>query len=164
MPQNPSADNRPQEKLDDDKRRSHRLTLRVAVVVIGTDAHGNPFGELTHTIVVNAHGGLVELKAELNDGQRVLLRNKQSGERQSCHVVWFRKAEQGVHHAGLEFDTAAPKFWQVDFLPGDWDLPVMRASVLKEFGQPFATGEMPRPAPLVDTPVRLSATLQAQEG
>ena len=148
--QKPSAKDFLQEKSGDDKRRSQRLTLRVAVVVIGSDAHGNPFGELTHTIVVNAHGALVELKAELNDGQRVLLRNKQSGERQSCHVVWFRKAEEGVNHAGLEFESAAPKFWQVDFLPDDWSVPMMRAGILKEFGQPLTAGEMPRPTPLAD--------------
>jgi propanol-preferring alcohol dehydrogenase len=150
MEPNPSARNILQEKSDEDKRRSHRLTLRVAVEVIGSDPHGNPFGELTHTMVVNAHGALVELKAELKDGQRVLLRNKQSGERQSCHVVWFRKAEQDINHAGLEFETAAPKFWQVDFLPDDWSIPMMRAAILKEFGQPLAAGEMPRPSPLAD--------------
>ncbi|MBI1738688.1 MAG: alcohol dehydrogenase catalytic domain-containing protein [Acidobacteria bacterium] len=126
------------------------MLVRIAVIVIGTDRDGKSFGEVTHTMVVNAHGALVELKAELSDGQRVLLRNKQSGERQSCRVVWFRKAEQGINHAGLEFASAAPHFWQVDFPADDWEIPMMRAAILKEFGKPLAAGETPRPSPLAD--------------
>ncbi|MCL4522585.1 MAG: alcohol dehydrogenase catalytic domain-containing protein [Acidobacteria bacterium] len=145
MPTPPSPANDLQDTSGAEKRRSQRLLVRVAVIVIGTDREGKSFGEVTHTMVINAHGALVELKAELLDGQRVLLRNKQSGERQSCRVVWFRKAEQGVNHAGLEFTAAAPHFWQVDFPPDDWDMPMMRAAVLKEFGHPLGAEEIPRP-------------------
>jgi propanol-preferring alcohol dehydrogenase len=139
-----------QEKTKAEKRRSQRLILRISVVVIGSDSDGKPFGEVTHTLIVSAHGALVELKAELNDDQRVLLRNRMSGERQSCRVVWFRRGAEGLNHAGLEFVTPSPKFWRVDFPPDDWAIPMMRAAALKEFGSPLEVGDIPRPSPLVD--------------
>ncbi len=43
------------------KRRSQRLFLQVRVVVEGNLANKSPFSEETHTIVVNAHGALVEM-------------------------------------------------------------------------------------------------------
>ncbi len=150
MEPDPSSGATCQEQSGEEKRRSKRVLLRVAVVVIGTDIHGKPFGEVTHTMVVSAHGALVELKAELNDGQRVLLHNKISGERQSCRVVWFRRTKEGTNHAGLEFVTVSPKFWQVDFPPDDWRVPTMRAAILKEFGSPLDIGELSRPLPLAD--------------
>ncbi len=133
-----------------EKRRSQRVALRVPVVVLGTDRHGKPFGEVTSTVIVNAHGGLVEIKAELNDGQRVLLRNKLSGDREPCRVVWFTPADAGKFHAGLEFLTPAPKFWRVDFPPEDWKIPMMRAAQLKEMGGAISVDEIPRPAALPD--------------
>jgi propanol-preferring alcohol dehydrogenase len=36
----------------------------------------------------------------------------------------------------------------VDFPPDNWEIPMMRAAILKEFGHPLAAGEMPRPSPL----------------
>jgi hypothetical protein len=110
-----------EEKTGAERRRSQRVALRIPVVVIGTDAHGKPFGEVTHTVIVNAHGALIELKAELNDNDRVLLRNKASGQREPCKVVWFRKGEQGGNNTvGLEFTIPAPQFWGVQFPPEDW--------------------------------------------
>jgi hypothetical protein len=105
-----------------ERRRSQRVALRIPVVVIGTDSHGRPFGEVTHTVVVNAHGALIELKAEVNDNDRVLLRNKTSGQREPCRIVWFRKGEHGTNTVGLEFTIPAPQFWGVQFPPDDWKL------------------------------------------
>jgi hypothetical protein len=42
---------------------------------------------------VNAHGGLMKLKAELLVGQPVVLVNPQSGMEQSCRVVRIDQAE-----------------------------------------------------------------------
>ena len=43
------------------RRRSQRLFLQVRIVVEGTLANKSPFSEETHTIIVNAHGALVEM-------------------------------------------------------------------------------------------------------
>ena len=114
------AANEPDKKDGSERRRSQRVALRIPVVVIGTDTKGRPFGEVTHTVVVNAHGALVELKAEVNDNDRVLLRNKISGQREPCRVVWFRKGDKGSHTVGLEFQIPAPQFWGIQFPPEDW--------------------------------------------
>jgi hypothetical protein len=112
--------NEPQKKDGSERRRSQRVALRIPVVVIGTDTKGRPFGEVTHTVIVNAHGALVELKAEVGDDDRVLLRNKISGQREPCRVVWFRKGEAGNNTVGLEFQIPAPQFWGIQFPPEDW--------------------------------------------
>jgi alcohol dehydrogenase, propanol-preferring len=139
-----------QEKVASDKRRSQRLSLRIPVVLIGSDGAGKPFGEVTDTLVVNAHGALIELKTVLRDNQNLLLRNKASGERQSCRVVWFKVGEGGLQTAALEFSTPAPKFWQVNFPPEDWAMPTMRAATLQEFGSPFVVKEVPQLTPEAD--------------
>ncbi len=150
MNPDPSPGATSQEEDSPEKRRSKRLLLRVSVVVIATGSDGKAFGEETHTLIVSAHGALIELKGVLADNQRVLLGHKTSGEKQSCRVVWFRKEETGAHHAALEFVSPAPRFWHVDFPPEDWTLPTMRAATLMEFGCPFAVEEIARPAPAAD--------------
>ncbi|HEV8385293.1 MAG TPA: zinc-dependent alcohol dehydrogenase [Candidatus Acidoferrales bacterium] len=139
-----------QEKIGKEKRRSQRLLLRIPVVVTLTGSDGKPVSEATHTVVVNAHGALVQLKTVAAENQRVVLENKSSGERQSCRVVWFRKEDDALYHAALEFVTPAPKFWHVDFPPADWHIPMMRAATLKEFGSPFLMEEIPRPVVAAD--------------
>ena len=42
------------------RRRSQRLFLQVRVIVEGKLANQTPFSEETHTIVLNAHGALIE--------------------------------------------------------------------------------------------------------
>jgi propanol-preferring alcohol dehydrogenase len=131
-----------------EKRRSQRIALRVPVVVIGTDVNGKAFGELTGTVIVNAHGALVELKAVLADNQRVLLRNRLTGQRESCRVVWFRRDESGMNRAGLEFLIPAPHFWGVEFPPETWKLEQMSAVVQREAGGPLEFAKVTRPRPL----------------
>jgi hypothetical protein len=39
-----------------------------------------------HTLVVNAHGGLVKLAMKVQPGQTLVLKNRESGEQQECRV------------------------------------------------------------------------------
>jgi propanol-preferring alcohol dehydrogenase len=132
-----------------EKRRSRRILLRINVVVRGRDRTGEPFQEQTHTLVVNAHGALLELRAGVKEGQTVVLRNRASGEEAECRVVWHREVEGGKHHVGLEFVTPSPRFWRVEFPSDDWNV-MMRAALLRGFGQPLAVEEVPRPIPRAD--------------
>jgi hypothetical protein len=102
------------------RRRSERVMLRMAVVVVAQDEQRNQIQESAHTQVVNAHGGLLVMRAHLHTGQPILLRNPQNGMEIKCRVV--RADEQGMefYNVAFEFDQPAPKFWPVVFPPADW--------------------------------------------
>ena len=105
------------------RRRSERVMLQVPVKVL-TETHERiPVEEETHTLVVNAHGGLLKLKLELLQGQPMLLVNPQTGMEQSCRVVRIDQPSPDYFAVAFEFDRPAPNFWPVTFPPKDWDVP-----------------------------------------
>ena len=102
------------------RRRSERVMLQVPVTVLTETLEHEHLQEATHTLVVNAHGGLMKLTMELLVGQPITLRNH-AGAEQSCRVV--RVDQTGADHfaVAFEFDRPAPKFWPVVFPPKDWE-------------------------------------------
>ena len=66
------------------RRRSQRLFLQVRIVVEVTRPNKSPFSEETHTIIVNAHGALVEMGTSLDQGQIVIMRNVRTSENIEC--------------------------------------------------------------------------------
>ena len=63
------------------KRRSQRLFLQVRVVLEWKRPNKSPSTEETHTIVVSAHGALVEMGVSLDQGQIVTLQNVRTTEK-----------------------------------------------------------------------------------
>jgi hypothetical protein len=104
------------------RRRSQRLLLQVRVVVEGKLANKSPFTEETHTIVLNAHGALVEMTASLDQGQIVTLRNIRTTEKSECEVKLVTRTGGGKYNTALEFTKPNPGFWHVSFPPEDWSL------------------------------------------
>jgi len=102
------------------RRRSQRLFLRVRVTVEGTLANKTPFREETYTIVVNAHGALVETSVSLDQGQVVSLQNFRTSEKIECSVKLVTSVGPKKFNAAVEFSTANPGFWRVSFPPEDW--------------------------------------------
>jgi hypothetical protein len=102
------------------KRRSQRLFLQVRVVVDGKLANKSPFSEETHTIVVNAHGALVEMSTSLDQGQTVTLLNVRTSEKAECAVKLVTPAEAKKFNTALEFTKPNPGFWRISFPPEDW--------------------------------------------
>lgn len=102
------------------RRRSERVVLRIAVVVLAENEERNQIQERAETQVVNAHGGLLRMKEHLHVGQSFLLNNPGNNREISCRVV--RTEEDGLHFykVAFEFDRPAPKFWPVTFPPADW--------------------------------------------
>jgi hypothetical protein len=92
--------------------------LSLPVTVSGTTAQG-PFSEDTQTVVVNAHGALVALKAKVTKGQTVCVKSATSQEEQDCQVIWIGPAAESKTQCGLEFTRPSPKFWGVSFPPSD---------------------------------------------
>jgi hypothetical protein len=105
-----------------EKRRSERVMLRVPVTVMAETREGDQLQEETHTVVVNAHGGLLKLTMEVVAGQPIVLINANTGAQQSCRVVRVENPPGGHAAVAFEFDAPAPQFWPVSFPPGDWGL------------------------------------------
>jgi propanol-preferring alcohol dehydrogenase len=133
-----------------EKRRSQRILLRVPVDFSGVDRKGKSFEEQTHTLIVNAHGAMVQLKAEIKENSPVKLRNRFTKEQMECRLVWLKQMEDGTRHVAVEFVKPSPRFWQVDFPPEDWDVVSMKAAVLKEFGEPLQLVDSAKPVPSAD--------------
>ena len=102
------------------KRRSQRLFLQVRVILEGKLANQSPFTEETHTIVLNAHGALVETSVPLDPGQVVSLQNIVTGEKVECSVKLVTPKEPKKFNTAIEFTKPNADFWRISFPPDDW--------------------------------------------
>jgi|SRR5579862_645273 hypothetical protein len=102
------------------RRRSQRLFLQVRVVVQAILQDKSTVSEETHTIVVNAHGALVEMNSLLEQDQSVTLQNVRTGGKIECTVKLAKPAGPGKFSTALEFKNADPDFWRISFPPDDW--------------------------------------------
>jgi hypothetical protein len=105
------------------RRRSERVLLRMSVMVLAENEERRQIQEEAKTQVVNAHGGLMQMKSHLHVGQSFLLNNPQNGHEISCRVVRVEEAGMEFYNIAFEFDRPDPKFWPVTFPPTDWGLP-----------------------------------------
>ena len=88
------------------QRRSSRVFTRIPVRATGRDLLGKKFQETSQTIVINAHGGLLYLQAELKVGAELVLINPGTEEEQDCRVVVDRQAGKQE-----PFDGRLPRRW-----------------------------------------------------
>jgi hypothetical protein len=94
--------------------------LQIPVIVEAEIDRGKPVRLDAFTLVVNAHGGLLEIGLPLRPGQKVTLILPASGVRQSSRIIGFRRSHQTGFLVAFEFDSPAPPFWPIDFPPADW--------------------------------------------
>lgn len=102
------------------QRRSSRVFTRISVRATGKDLLGKKFQETSQTIVINAHGGLLYLQAELKVGAELVLINPATEEEQDCRVVYLGDTSEKGTRIGVEFLSPSPHFWGVEFAPQDW--------------------------------------------
>jgi hypothetical protein len=102
------------------RRRSERVMLQMKVTVIAENIERKSWQEEALTLVVNAHGGLLKMKTDMQVGQPMLLINLQNGLEQSCRVVRVDDTSVEFYSVAIEFDQPNPKFWPVVFPPSDW--------------------------------------------
>lgn len=105
------------------RRRSERVMLQVSVVVLAKTPEGDQLKEETKTLIVNAHGGLLNLRMELMPAQPVVIVNAKSGKEQSAKIVRVEHPPGGLAQVAFEFDTPSPNFWPIVFPPADWGSP-----------------------------------------
>jgi len=101
-------------------RRSQRVCLRLPITVLREGPGTNVASEETHTLIVSAHGALIQLALTVEVGQRLIIKNTQTMEELVCRAVTLGAEEPGKREIGVEFEVANPRFWRVAFPPSDW--------------------------------------------
>jgi hypothetical protein len=96
-------------------RRSQRVFHKMRLQALGRSHAGRKFKEICETLVVNAHGGLLYLKNEVDQGELLVLVNPVTQEEQECRIVFIGEPAQRGQRIGVEFLTPAPHFWGIDF-------------------------------------------------
>jgi len=80
----------------------------------GRSHNGKKFRETCETVVVNAHGGLLLLKHEVDNGEMLVLTNPETQEEQECRIVYLGEPGNRGQRVGIEFLTPAPRFWGLE--------------------------------------------------
>jgi hypothetical protein len=96
-------------------RRSSRVFHRMRVQAAGRAHNRKKFKEVCETVVVNAHGGLLMMKHEVDNGEMLVLTHPETLEEQECRVVYLGEPGDKGQRVGVEFLTPAPHFWGLDF-------------------------------------------------
>ena len=105
---------------ESNRRRSKRVLLRVPVLLSAVLPGGKPISIQAHTLVVNAHGGLLDIGMELLREQKIRLSNLKTEMVTSARVVRVEGSDEGRFSVAFEFDVPSPYFWPINFLPADW--------------------------------------------
>ncbi len=106
------------------RRRSERVMLRMSVMVLAEDEDRRQVQEQGFTQVVNAHGGLLQVRTHIHVGQSFLLTNPKTGKEVGCRVVRIEECGLELYNIAFEFDLPTPNFWPIVFPPADWHVPV----------------------------------------
>jgi hypothetical protein len=81
----------------------------------GRSHNGKKFREVCETVVVNAHGGLLHMTNEIDNGVMIVLENLLTEEQLECRVVFVGELQDTGQRIGVEFLTPAPRFWGIEF-------------------------------------------------
>jgi TonB family protein len=101
-------------KVADSARTAQATILEVPVTIQGSksiDGQRELFTETTKTTLVFERGAVVSLKARVQAGQCVFVRNEMSGREILCKVAESRPAGD-LNYTDLEFTAHDPKFWE----------------------------------------------------
>lgn len=95
-----------------DTRLGVRVPKKVPLLVQGT-VEGREFLEEASSIVVNANGGLIDVAAPVQVGQRLQLVNRKTQKSESCRVAFVAPGAEGHLQVGIAFRYPADYFWEV---------------------------------------------------
>jgi hypothetical protein len=101
-------------------RRSTRLSRQIPIVITSLDREQNFSGKYT-TVVVNAHGCGIILPVKLKNRTPVSVELISNGRSKMARIVLVISVTEGASWlVGLEFDTLAGNFWEIENPPADW--------------------------------------------
>jgi hypothetical protein len=101
-------------------RRSQRVCLRLPITVLREGPGTNVASEETNTLIVSAHGALIQLALTVEIGQLLAIKNAQTMEELVCRVINLGAEHPGKREVGVEFKVPSPRFWRIAFPPADW--------------------------------------------
>jgi hypothetical protein len=107
------------------------ITLAITVQTVDRPKETS-FVEDTQTLVVNAHGALLLLAAQVKVGHKLLLTNRATKEEQLCRVASLGPAAGEKTQIGVEFLKPTSDFWQISFPPEDWVVPEPSSSTAEK--------------------------------
>lgn len=96
-------------------RRSARIFRKMKLQAHGRGHNGRKFRETCQTLVVSAHGGLLMLKNEVDNGELLTITNPETQEEIECRIVYIGDLCDQGQRVGIEFLTPAPHFWGLEF-------------------------------------------------
>jgi hypothetical protein len=102
-----------------ERLRTQRVQIAVPVLVRGKEAN-RPFEEATHSVSVNAYGGVIRLLAQVALGQQISIVNPQTAKEISGMVTFVGLKNAGKRDISVEFSEPSVPFWGIRF-PG-WNL------------------------------------------
>jgi len=102
------------------RRRSQRVVLQVPILVKADMPNGEHRQVQGLTLVVNAHGGLLESPLTAVANQRITLINPNTGKEVVCRVARAERTSSELVTVAFEFDEPTAKFWPISFPPEDW--------------------------------------------
>ena len=117
--ENPAKDDGAQLAPQDERRRSQRVMLRVAVK-LHVSIPDKPEVIQAHTANVNDNGALLMCPEAFSANARFVLEHANSRARIGCRVTRTPQSVHGGFLVAVEFDSAAPGFWHISFPPTDW--------------------------------------------
>lgn len=95
-------------------RRSPRILLQIPVLLKAQMQEEAPVQGHALTLVVNAHGGLLETALKVRPDQKVDLVNPKSGKTATCKVLRVEETFEANYTVAFEFDYPNPQFWPVN--------------------------------------------------
>jgi hypothetical protein len=104
------------------RRRSERVVLRSLATLSAVLPGGKRICIDVHTIVVNAHGGLLEVGMDMAKGQPIRLSDSPTGRTVTGRVLRIEHSDDGRFAIAFELESPAPHFWPISRPPLDWSL------------------------------------------
>ncbi len=95
-------------------RSSPRISIHIPVMAYGWSHEEISFHEDTTTLLVNASGGLITLKASVKVGDAMFVVNQSTQGEQECRVAYVGPEFEGKLRVGFAFKRQAPSFWKLD--------------------------------------------------
>jgi hypothetical protein len=96
-----------------ERRRCKRLPVTIPVKVYGRTPRNHPFRDVTATMAVSLHGGLLEMKPRVKLGQKILIVNSFTEEERECRVVYVNPKKRTRSMVAVEFANGDGDFWHV---------------------------------------------------
>jgi hypothetical protein len=103
------------------QRRSERVMLQIPLQLSARLPGGSRIRIEAKTLVVNAHGGLLDVGMEMAPGQRIMLSHNRCPEPVTATILRIEKSDGERFSAAFEFEFPVTSFWPITF-PPDNDL------------------------------------------